>query len=121
MMLWIIPSELLKEIFADPNSYNTNVGVITFYAKQRDELLKMASSDKYKFTEDDGDGGYNISATYKYVNEESKKERLRIGTVDSFQGKEFDVVILSTVRSNEITPSDEEQIKKIQKEYRQTA
>ena len=111
--------ELLKEIFADPNSYNTNVGVITFYAKQRDELLKMASSDKYKFTEDDGDGGYNISATYKYVNEESKKERLRIGTVDSFQGKEFDVVILSTVRSNEITPSDEEQIKKIQKEYRQ--
>ena len=27
---------------------------------------------------------------------------MRIGTVDAFQGKEFDVVLLSTVRSNEL-------------------
>jgi len=29
-------------------------------------------------------------------------ERLRVGTVDAFQGKEFDVVILSPVRSNNL-------------------
>ena len=30
------------------------------------------------------------------------REKFRIGTVDSFQGKEFDVVILSATRSNTI-------------------
>ena len=39
------------------------------------------------------------------------EEKLRIGTVDSFQGKEFDVVILSTVRSNEIERIDDNNLK----------
>ncbi|MEU4639756.1 AAA domain-containing protein [Micromonospora sp. NPDC023814] len=30
------------------------------------------------------------------------EERLRVGTVDAFQGKEFDVVLLSTTRSNDM-------------------
>ena len=30
------------------------------------------------------------------------KETIRIGSVDSFQGKEFDIVFLSCVRSNDI-------------------
>lgn len=34
-------------------------------------------------------------------------ERLRVGTVDAFQGKEFDVVFLSLTRSNNINPIDE--------------
>ncbi|WP_293270518.1 C-terminal helicase domain-containing protein [Nannocystis sp.] len=40
-------------------------------------------------------------------------ERLRIGTVDAFQGKEFDVVFLSVTRSNELpAATDEEQRRK---------
>ena len=35
------------------------------------------------------------------------KERLRVGTVDAFQGKEFDVVILSVTRSNSLQAKDE--------------
>jgi superfamily I DNA and/or RNA helicase len=34
------------------------------------------------------------------------RERLRVGSVDAFQGKEFDVVLLSLVRSRKIRDKD---------------
>ena len=62
-------SRLLKELPEDKS-----IGVITFYAAQRDEILAAL-------------GG-------------SLPKRLHVGTVDAFQGKEFDVVVLSVVRCN---------------------
>lgn len=53
------------------------VGIITFYSKQA-ELLKQEIDDKFPWD----------------------AHRIAIGTIDAFQGKEFDVVILSAVRSN---------------------
>lgn len=54
-----------------------SIGIITFYKKQsldlQHEIEKLSLQDQ---------------------------SRIEVGTVDSFQGKEFDVVILSTVRSN---------------------
>ena len=47
----------------------------------------------------DNEGAYQISPDFQTCN---GKEKLRIGSVDSFQGKEFDIVILSTVRSNRV-------------------
>ena len=70
----IIKTELSKIIVGNPVF---DVGVITFYSKQA-ELLKRMVEEEFP-----GD-----------------IERISIGTVDAFQGKEFDVVILSTVRSN---------------------
>jgi superfamily I DNA and/or RNA helicase len=39
-------------------------------------------------------------------------EKLRIGTVDAFQGKEFDIVFLSITRSNDINANNEELFRK---------
>jgi len=70
----IIVSELRKIL--DKNQ-QYSIGVITFYSKQaadiRDRLEEEFPSDIY---------------------------RISVGTVDAFQGKEFDVVLLSTVRAN---------------------
>jgi hypothetical protein len=54
-----------------------SIGVITFYKKQAIDLQNEVN---------------NLSL--------EDQSRIQVGTVDSFQGKEFDVVILSTVRSN---------------------
>lgn len=56
-------------------------GVITFYRKQADMLENDILKDELK--------RYNADGV----------ERLRVGTVDKFQGMEFDIVLLSTVRS----------------------
>jgi superfamily I DNA and/or RNA helicase len=54
------------------------IGVITFYSAQRDELTNKI----------------------KEVLNDNQYSRVEIGTVDAFQGKEFDYVFLSCVRSN---------------------
>lgn len=67
----------------------TKVGIITFYARQKELLEELAEA---RLTSDELD-------------------RIEIGTVDSFQGKEFDIVFLSCVRSN--NEKDEELRRKV--------
>ena len=55
------------------------IGIITFYSKQA-ELLKKSMDD--------------------LLNAE-QKSNIEVGTVDAFQGKEFDFVLLSCVRAND--------------------
>ena len=89
-----IAREVKKMIDSEDN--NTSIGVISFYKAQCDLILKefvkqgLAEEEK---------GEIIISRTYRQT--ESGEERLRVGTVDSFQGKEFDVVFLSIVRAND--------------------
>lgn len=73
----VIRGELSK-ILAANTAFE--VGIITFYGKQA-ELLKQMVEEEFP-----GD-----------------LHRVSVGTVDAFQGKEFDVVILSGVRSNRET------------------
>lgn len=87
---------LVKEITDDPASKELSIGVITFYAAQRDLIFKQAVS--MGFAESNTNGDYEISDYYKVTSD--GREKFRIGTVDSFQGKEFDIVLLSTTRSN---------------------
>lgn len=71
-----------------------SVGVITFYSAQRDAIYEeLASLGCAEKTEE----GWQISSGYRTTSE--GEERLRVGSVDAFQGKEFDVVILSVVRT----------------------
>lgn len=80
-----------------------SVGVITFYAAQRNELF--AAMSHVDLTEPDDTGGYRVRDKWRRTND--GRERLRVGTVDAFQGKEFDVVFLSLARSNRVQVKDE--------------
>lgn len=94
-----------------------SVGVITFYAAQRDAIFDALA--KHSITERT-QLGWGVSPAY--ASNEECPERLRIGTIDSFQGKEFDVVLLSTVRSNRNkiptlpNENDPEEIERFEKE-----
>ena len=94
--------KLLEEINRDPASKDLSIGIITFYASQVDLLFEKGLSAGY--TVRNADGNYEIAPDYKETSDH--REKLRIGSVDSFQGKEFDIVILSTVRSNSFDRTD---------------
>ena len=95
--------ELLDELKTDSAFDNLSVGVITFYSNQVDAICEEAA--KAGYTELQGDGSYRTALQYQRTPD--GREKLRIGSVDSFQGKEFDIVILSTVRSNAFSRIDE--------------
>ncbi|HHG3161571.1 TPA: DEAD/DEAH box helicase [Vibrio parahaemolyticus] len=76
------------------SSPETSVGLITFYSAQRDAIYKELET--YGFVQLNEDG-WEVSPDYKLTS--SGDERLRVGSVDAFQGKEFDVVLLSSVRT----------------------
>jgi hypothetical protein len=82
-----------------------SVGVISFYSAQVNEVLRQM--EPLGLTEQLEDGSYRVHEAWKTTRDEAGKlqERLRVGTVDAFQGKEFDVVMLSMTRSNDL-PAD---------------
>lgn len=79
-----------------------SVGVITFYASQRDEILQSMLG--VGLTEH-GDEGLRVADEWRHTAD--GRERLRVGTVDAFQGKEFDIVFLSLTRSNDVRGEDD--------------
>ena len=76
-------------------------GVISFYKAQ--ELAVCEELSNFGHTTREPDGSWGI-AERPVEDGVSPKERLRIGTVDAFQGMEFDVVFLSMVRSSRKLP-----------------
>ena len=76
-----IINEVKKVLAIDPKK---SIGVISFYKNQSDYLKDIAKTELT----------------------DAQNERVEIGTVDAFQGKEFDVVFLSCVRANVIDLED---------------
>ena len=80
-----------------------SVGVVTFYAAQRDQIL--SSMTEQGLTERTAEDAISVREEWRLTAD--GRERLRVGTVDSFQGKEFDVVFLSLTRSNRVQGDNE--------------
>lgn len=82
-----------------PAGRKLTFGVISFYRAQVDEVFHALSKHGMATRETEG---WRIADQYRLRPADEKlpeEERLRIGTVDSFQGMEFDVVFLSMVRA----------------------
>lgn len=65
-------------------------GVITFYSAQCDLIKK------------------ELKKLGLAIDELQKTDKLRVGSIDAFQGREFDVVLLSTTRSNKYKAAGKE-------------
>lgn len=89
----------VRELVDGP-AHDLTVGVITFYKAQVGAILHAMLGEG--LTERDPDTGFiEIAPAHRTMERDGKQiERLRVGTVDAFQGMEFDIVFLSVVRSN---------------------
>lgn len=94
-----------------------SIGVITFYSAQSVRIMEaLAQLGVMSKTPE----GFQPEPEYRLTS--NGEERLRVGTVDAFQGKEFDVVLLSNVRSSTRiilgnTKSPEQREKRLNSKY----
>lgn len=93
----VIAEHVHKWIGSEEGS-GLSFGVISFYKAQ--VFAVYEALQKYGITERAQDGTWQICQDYRFL--ENGEERLRIGTVDAFQGMEFDIVFLSMVRSQDM-------------------
>ncbi|MBT4091997.1 MAG: AAA family ATPase [Deltaproteobacteria bacterium] len=91
-------ADFMKKLTKDDKHPGLSFGVISFYKAQVFAVYKALK--EYGITEKAQDGTWQICQEYRIL--ENGEERLRIGTVDAFQGMEFDIVFLSMVRSQAI-------------------
>lgn len=77
----------LVEWISSENGKDLSYGIISFYAAQ---VAKLAAKLKEKLDSIQDD------------NIKEKLQKVKVGSVDSFQGMEFDIVFLSLVRSGEV-------------------
>ena len=100
-----VAAKMLKQWLDSDTGKKKTFGIISFYSAQcaevRNELNNLGICnkngdflDEYKFVESDDKSEEN-----EFGEKMELKERIRIGTVDAFQGMEFDAVILCVVRS----------------------
>jgi len=91
-------AEFMQELTGDSKHAGLSFGIISFYKPQVFEVYREL--EKYGITERAQDGTWQICQEYRFL--ENGEERIRIGTVDAFQGMEFDIVFLSMVRSQDM-------------------
>ena len=76
--------EYLKQWIFSEEGKDLSFGIITFYRNQVEMINNL------------------INKEFSKEQRDSFSQRLKVGTVDSFQGMEFDIVFLSVVRSRDI-------------------
>lgn len=98
-----IIAEYLNKWITSKEGSGLSFGVISFYKAQVFAIYEALQ--KFDITEKAQDGTWQICQEYRFL--ENGEERLRIGTVDAFQGMEFDIVFLSMVRTQEPNQLDD--------------
>jgi hypothetical protein len=103
---WTRPAEAkrlvqeLSALTALDHERKLSFGVITFYKAQQ-ELLE-AELQQAGLAVTDDQGAFVPVPAMELTAEDRPRPRLRVGTVDAFQGMEFDVVLLSVTRSSQV-------------------
>ncbi len=98
----VVCANLIQHWIDSEEGKDLTFGIITFYSAQREEILKeLAGVGIARQLEDKT---FDIADQYKYLS--NGKERLRVGSVDAFQGMEFDIVLLSVVRTEDYNELD---------------
>jgi hypothetical protein len=95
-------AEFLSKWLSSEEASELSFGVISFYKAQ--EYAVYQELKAFGVTEHAPDRTWQIAEKYRFLHKningkEEMEERLRIGTVDAFQGMEFDIILLSMVRS----------------------
>ncbi|MEU4540936.1 AAA domain-containing protein [Streptosporangium sp. NPDC023825] len=73
------------------------IGVMSFYTRQVQEIGDALQ--RLGVAARDDKGHYEAAGRYRHDSRGRPLNRLHIGSVDSFQGKQFDIVLLSATRS----------------------
>ena len=87
---------LLKDYLSSEGGKNLTYAITTFYAAQIKEIMTCLADPKIGIAEEGPDGVYVIKPQYAM-------NKIHVGTVDSCQGLQWDVVLLSMVRSSKET------------------
>ena len=110
----------LKKMLLSEGGKNFKYGIITFYREQVNEVSKALADSSIQIMVKDETGHYVMNPEYK-KNNRDVNEIVKVGTVDAFQGMEFDVVYLSMVRSNDaeidVSQDTPETARKLQQKY----
>ena len=106
-----IASEL-KRLMDSTGGRDLTFGIISFYSEQVNAI--NAALEEVEIAKREDGAKTEIRFPYKELQGASGRivERLRNGTVDAFQGMEFDVVFLSMVRSNDFPDKTEKDSRK---------
>lgn len=91
-------AEYVNKWIGSEEGFELSFGVISFYKAQVFAVYKALQ--RFGITEREQDGTWQICPEFRFF--ENGEERIRIGTVDAFQGMEFDIVLLSMVRSQDM-------------------
>ncbi len=110
----------LKKMILSEGGRSLNYGIITFYREQVNEINKALAGSSIQIMVKDETGHYTVNPEYK-KNNRDVNDIVKVGTVDAFQGMEFDVVYLSMVRSNDaeidVSENSPEMARMLQKKY----
>jgi energy-coupling factor transporter ATP-binding protein EcfA2 len=94
-------AEHVERLLKDREARSLSIGVISFYGAQVQHIRKALQRRRILSS---GEGEAKLANDAEIRGDAPENaggwERLKIGTVDAFQGREFDIVLLSAVRSN---------------------